>query len=71
MLVGLSDIAGMHKDFTLLVSHFQASILALNRRRGEDYKLDRKIVMTYNTFQQYVRILLTCFRARVSGKEIV
>ena len=56
------------------ISHYLFLIfkqVALNRRRGEDYKLDRKIVMTYNTLQQYVRILLTCFRARVSGKEIV
>ena len=61
----LSDIAGMYKNFTLLVSHFQASIWALNRRRGEAHKPDRKVVLTFNTSQQYLIILLTWFRARM------
>ena len=42
-------------------SHFQASI------SSSVHKLDRKNVSTFNTSQQCLRILLTCFRARVSA----
>ena len=57
----------MYNNFTLLFSHFQASIWALNRRRGDPHKLDRKTVLTLNTSQQYLIFLLSCFRARMSG----
>ena len=55
---GLSDIAGMHKNFTLLVSHFKASICALNRRRGDTHKWGRMTVLILNTSQQCLRFLL-------------
>ena len=69
MTVGLSDIARVQENFVLLVSHFQASIWALNRRRGNVHKLDRKTGQTFNTSQQYLRILLMCFRARRSEQK--
>ena len=69
MTVGLSDIARVQENFVLLVSHFQASIWALNRRRGNVHKPDRKTGLTFNTSQQYLRILLMCFRARRSEQK--
>ena len=42
-------------------------IWALNRRRGNAHKPDRKTVLTFNTSRQCLRILLSCFRARTSA----
>ena len=44
----------------LLVSHFQASFWALNRRRGNAHKPDRKTGRLVNTAQQGSEILLSC-----------
>ena len=46
----------MHKNFTLLDSHFKASIWALNRSEA-----------TFHISLQYLIFLLSCFRASMSG----
>ena len=38
-------VSGLYEKFTLLVSLFQASIWALNRRRGDAHKPDRNTVL--------------------------
>ena len=45
----------------LLISIFQASILALNKRRCDAHKLDRKTVHNLDTSQQWCQIILWCF----------
>ena len=56
------SIAVLHKNLTLLVSLFQGGIRALNRRRGDTHKADRKIVLTFNTSQQCTKMLLSSLR---------
>ena len=55
-------IAGLHKNFSLLVSPFQASIWALNRKRGDTPVPDRETVLTLNTSQQCAEMLLMSLR---------
>ena len=47
-----------YKNFPLLVSYFQAN------------KMDRKAGLTFNTSQEYLRILLKCFRARMPARSL-
>ena len=56
----VSRILGHCNNLALLVSHFQASIGATNRKKCHDHKPVRKAVLGQ-------RILLTCFRARRSA----
>ena len=39
------------------------------RERGNTHKPDRKTGLTFNTSQQCLRIVLSCFRARTSGRK--
>ena len=54
--------------YDFLVSHFQASIWALNRRRGNAHKQVRKTVLTFNTSQQCLRILTPI--SEISSKRV-
>ena len=60
-------IAGLLTNLRLLISIFQASILALNRRRGDTHKLDRKTVLTFNTSLQCAKRLLSSLRLNRSA----
>ena len=51
----------MYETFTLLVLHFQASFLALNKWRGDAHKPDEKTVRTFYSSLQWHQILLMCF----------
>ena len=68
MPVWLSEIAGMYKNFALFVSHFQASIFALNKRRVDVHKPYRMTVLTFHTSQQrsWVRMTRVWVR-RIAG----
>ena len=55
-------VSGLYEKFTLLVSLFQASIWALNRRRGDAHKPDRKTVVKCLATQQCAELLLSSSR---------
>ena len=63
-------LARLHKNYKLLVSLFQASIWALNRRKGDTHKPDRDTVMTFNTSQQCADMLLLSLRLNRPAFEI-
>ena len=75
----LADILALKQESRIIrvywdvkiISHFQASIWTLNRRRGDAHKPDMKAVLTFNTSLHYLIILLSCFRARTHVSLLV
>ena len=64
-------IVGLHKNLRLLISLFQASIGALNRRRGDTHKQDRKTVLTTVLASlQCTELLLSSLRLLTALLEI-